>query len=253
MLQLDRASGLMRLGRLSLQAERYEDALKLFSAARDRYPQQSEITFYILVTRALKGDSLQAVQELQRLYESPSATAFIPPARVFLYAMNEIRRARMLQDDRARSLRLYGVSTIVWNLGYNAQAYDLLKELLSRDMNHFVGLLWGWHWGLQVGDTAGVVKYLKRLKDIDSTNAVVRSFTAMTRLQSDLRRATSGSEQSRIHLLLSGEYDKIDLPEEALDEAEKAIRADTSSVAALKAREDLLRKRRIPQSPGAPK
>jgi tetratricopeptide (TPR) repeat protein len=252
-LQLDRASGLMRLGRLSLQAERYEDALRLFSAARARYPQQSEITFYILVTRSLKGDSLEAVQELQRLYESPSATAFIPPARVFLYAMNEVRRARALQDDRARSLRLYGVSTIVWNLGYSAQAYDLLKELLSRDMNHFVGLLWGWHWGIQVGDTAGVVKYLKRLQDIDSGNTVVRSFTSMSRLQTDLRKASSGSEQSRIHVLLSGEYDKIDLPEEALDEAEKAIRTDPSSAAALKVREGLLQKRKSPPISSAPR
>jgi tetratricopeptide (TPR) repeat protein len=252
-LQMDRASGLMRLGRLSLQAERYEDALKIFSAARNRYPQQSEITFYILVTRSLKGDSLEAVQELQRLYESPSATAFIPPARVFLYAMNEVRRARTLKDDRAHSLRLYGVSTIVWNLGYSAQAYDLLKEMLARDMNHFVGLLWGWHWGMQVGDTVGVVKYLKRLQEIDSGNAVVRSFTAMNRLQGLLKKTSSGTEESRLHLLLSGEYDKIDLPEEALDEAEKAIRADSSSSIALKAREDLLRKRRLPPSTGDPR
>ncbi len=147
--------------------------------------------------------------------------------------MNEVRRAHALQDDRARSLRLYSVATIVWNLGYSAQAYDLLKELLDHDMNHFVGLLWGWHWGLQAGDTAGVVESLQRLQEIDSGNAVVRSFTAMTRLQAELKKAAGSPAESRIHLLLSSEYDRIDLPEEALDEAEKAIRADPSSAAGI--------------------
>jgi tetratricopeptide (TPR) repeat protein len=239
-----RASDLMQLGRLSLRYERYSDALAFFTTAREQYDRQSEITFYILVTHALAGDSLEAVQELPRLYASPSATSFIPPARVFLYAMNELRRVRAAPDNPRSPDRLYDAARTFWSLGYGRQAYRLVKELLTRDPNHFVGLLWGWHWGIQLGDSAAAGGYLARLQKIDSANAVVRSFTAMARAHRDLRRAATPAEQSKLHLLLASEYKKMELPEEAFDEAERALRADPGSSDAQNVRADLLGKRK---------
>jgi tetratricopeptide (TPR) repeat protein len=238
------ASDLMQLGRLSLRSERYADALSFFSRVREQYDRQSEITFYMLVTHALAGDSLEAVQELPRLYASPSATSFIPPARVFLYAMNELRRVRAAPENPGASDKLYDVARTVWSLGYGRQAYRLIKELLSREPNHFVGLLWGWHWGIQLGDSAAAGAYLSRLQGIDSANAVVRSFTAMARAHRDLSRATTTAEQCRLHLLISGEYTKMELPEEAFDEVERALRADPSSTEAKNVRAELLGKRK---------
>ena len=239
-----RASDLMRLGRLSLRSERYSDALAFFTAARKQYERQSEITFYILATHALAGDSLEAVQELPRLYASPSATSFIPPARVFLYAMNELKQVRSAPDNPGASDRLYDAARTVWNLGYGRQAYRLVKELLSRDPNHFVGLLWGWHWGIQLGDTAAAGAYLARLQGIDSANAVVRSFTTMARAHRDLRRASTPTDQCNLHILLANEYTKMELPEEAFDEVERALRADPVSHQAKTLRAELLRKRK---------
>ena len=243
-LSTTRASDLMQLGRLSLRSERYPDALSFFTKAREQYDRQSEITFYILATHALAGDSLEAVRELPRLYASPSATSFIPPARVFLYAMNELKRVRSAPDNPGSSDRLYDAARTVWSLGYGRQAYGLVKELLNRDPNHFVGLLWGWHWGIQLGDTAAAGVYLARLRGIDSANAVVRSFTAMARIHGDLRRAAAPAEQCRLHLLLANEYEKMDLPEEAFDETERALRADPGSADAQSVRADLLSKRK---------
>lgn len=239
-----RASDLMQLARLSLRSERYTDALAFFTRAREQYERQSEITFYILVTHALAGDSLEAVQELPRLYASPSATSFIPPARVFLYAMNELKRVRGAPDRPGSSDKLYDVARTFWSLGYGRQAYRTVKELLSREPNHFVGLLWGWHWGIQLGDTAAAGVYLERLQRIDSSNAVVRSFTAMARAHRELQRASTAAEQCRLHLLLSNEYVRMELPEEAFDEVERALRADAASADAQNARAELLRKRK---------
>lgn len=239
-----RASDLMQLGRLSLRSERYTDALTFFSRAREQYDRQSEITFYILATHALAGDSLEAVQELPRLYASPSATSFIPPARVFLYAMNELKRVRSAPDNPGSSDRLYDAARTVWSLGYGRQAYRLVKELLSRDPNHFVGLLWGWHWGIQLGDSASAGGYLARLQGIDSANAVVRSFTAMARAHRDLQRTATPEAQCRLHLLISNEYTKMELPEEAFDEVERALRADPASADAQARRAELLGKRK---------
>lgn len=239
-----RASDLMQLGRLSLRSERYSDALSFFTKAREQYERQSEITFYILVSHALAGDSLEAVQELPRLYASPSATSFIPPARVFLYAMNELKRVRAAPDNPGASDRLYDVARTVWSMGYGRQAYRLIKELLGRDPSYFVGLLWGWHWGIQLGDTAAAGGYLTRLQRIDSANAVVRSFTAMASAHRHLRRAVTPADQCRLHLLLATEYTKMELPEEAFDEVERALRADPASLEAETMRAELLGKRK---------
>ncbi len=239
-----RASDLMQLGRLSLRSGRYSDAVAFFSRAREQFDRQSEITFYILVTHALAGDTLEAVQELPRLYASPSATSFIPPARVFLYAMNELKRVRSDRGAPGASDRLYDVARTVWSLGYGRQAYGLVKELLGSEPNHFVGLLWAWHWGIQLGDTAAAGAYLGRLQGIDSANAVVRSFTAMTRTHRELQRGPTTAEQCRLHLLLAKEYTKMELPEEAFDEVERALRADPLSADAENVRAELLSKRK---------
>ena len=239
-----RVADLMLLGRLALQSERYRDALSFFSQAREQFKQQPEIAYYILITHALAGDSLEAVEELPRLYATAGGTSFVPPARVFLYSMNELKRARAASDPRGSSERMFDVARMVWSLGYGRQAYGLVKELLSHDPNHFVGLLWAWHWGIQLGDTTGSAMYLKRLQGIDSANAVVRSFTAMTRMVRDLRRATSPADKCRLHLSLASEYARVELPEEAFDEAERALRAEPASIEAQRVCDELLSKRK---------
>jgi tetratricopeptide (TPR) repeat protein len=163
---------------------------------------------------------------------------------VFLYAMNELRRVRAAPENPGSSDRLYDVARTVWSLGYGRQAYRLVRELLNREPNHFVGLLWGWHWGIQLGDSVGAGSYLTRLQGIDSSNAVVRSFTAMARAHQDLRRAATPAEQCRLHLLISREYTKMELPEEAFDEVERALRADPASAEAQTVRAELLSKRK---------
>jgi tetratricopeptide (TPR) repeat protein len=220
---------LMQLGRLSLQAARHFDALQFFSMARDKFSRQSEITFYLLIAHALAGDSLEAVQELRRLYASPSATSFIPPARVFLHTMNELKLIRANRDDPRSSDRMFQVARTVWNLGYGRQAFDLLNELVRTDPNHFESLLWTWHIGIQLGDTSKAEGILKNLQAIDSSNAVVKSFTKMTRLHRELSRVKDSAEASRIHVLLAEEYGRIDLPEESFDEVERALRLNPGS------------------------
>lgn len=235
---------LMQLGRLSLQAAHTSDALQFFSMARDKFSRQSEITFYVLIAHALAGDSLEAVQELRRLYASPSATSFIPPARVFLHTMNELKLIRANREDPGSSDRMFRTARTVWNLGYSRQAYALLQELTIADPNHFEGLLWRWHIGIQLGDTASAAAILKRLQTIDSSNAVVKSFTTMSRLHRELSRARDPLEAAKYHVQLAEEYNRMDLPEESYDEVERALRLNPGSEDAIKLLTSLKGKRK---------
>ena len=169
------------------------------------------------------GDSLNAIQQVQSMFTKPRSTPYVWSAQIHLSAMNRYREAKLLKSEVQQSNELFALSKLYWNLGYQRRAYRLIRETIGIDPTFFSGLLWAWHYGIQAGDTVRAATYLQTLESIDRTNAVVKSFRAMTQFSDTLRRTKRPEERARLRLAIAREYDKMDLPEEAIDEAERGI------------------------------
>ncbi|MEK6566513.1 MAG: hypothetical protein AABZ41_07395, partial [Bacteroidota bacterium] len=217
------AAGLLRKGRLYIVGEDYPGAVQALKKASALEPNQPESVFQIFLAYTLMGDSLNAIQQVQSMFTKPRSTPYVWSAQIHLSAMNRYREAKLLKSEVQQSNELFALSKLYWNLGYQRRAYRLIRETIGIDPTFFSGLLWAWHYGIQTGDTVRAATYLQTLESIDRTNAVVKSFRAMTQFSDTLRRTKRPEERARLRLAIAREYDKMDLPEEAIDEAERGI------------------------------
>jgi tetratricopeptide (TPR) repeat protein len=131
-----------------------------------------------------------------------------------------------------RSLTLFDVASFYWNYGYYNQAYAIMRQSLKNDSTYFTGLLWGWHYAIQLADTSQAKIYLRHLEGIDRSNPVVRGFHTMSLLADSLRRTSSPARRCKLRLAIARLYEAVDLPEEAIDEAQRALRDNPSSAEA---------------------
>jgi tetratricopeptide (TPR) repeat protein len=122
---------------------------------------------------------------------------------------------------------------LYWKLGYKRRAADIMNSLYNEDTTYFVGDLWGLHYNLQLGDTLTAKKYLISLSGIDSGNAVVLAFNRILSYGDSLNRTKEARDLSRYHTEIGSLYRKIVLDEEAIDEAERALRSDPGNLQAL--------------------
>ncbi len=130
-----------------------------------------------------------------------------------------------------RSEELLNVASFYWNFGYYDRSLSLLRNLLKDDSTYFVGLLWGWDYATDLGESTLASHYLKSLEFIDSTNPVVKGYRTLTTLDDSLRRTKSPTEQSRLQLEKGKVYWSIGLYDEAFDCVERSIGADPHSPA----------------------
>lgn len=223
---------LLRQARRSLLNEQYESAIQTLTQIRTIEPSQPEPTYHLTIAYSMIGDSINASRMLQRLFAQPQSSAFVSPARLLLYAMNVLARARATESVQRRSTLMYEAASIYWDLGYPKRPYALMQSALKIDSTYFVGLLWGWHYATQLGDTAQAKSYFKQLEKIDRTNAVVRQFHAMDSLTTLLRKSTALEARSELHLAIAQSYSIIELWEEAIDECQRALKENPFSVQA---------------------
>lgn len=227
-----RASSLLMLGRLYLISERYADAVRVLERARELAPGQAEVTYQLLNALAMSGNDARAIQLASVLFSQPQSTSYMPSIRMQLHAMALMSQASRSRDVQHRSLLIYDAATAYWALGFRDRAYSVLKAALEKDQSYFVGLLWGWHYAVQLKDTAQARIYLGRLERIDRENRVVRHFHIISALADTLRKSSDSTRRSELHLAIARSYDEIELPEEALDEAERSIGEDPKSIEA---------------------
>ena len=117
-----------------------------------------------------------------------------------------------------------------WNLGYYGAAYSMLKSQLAVDSSYFTGLLWGWDYGMQRGDTAQAKAYLRNLIVIDRANPVVQQFICIDRTADSLRRTVDRTRRSKFHLAIAQSFKTVDLLDEAIDEAQRSLREDPRNI-----------------------
>jgi len=222
------ANGLLRKGRAEILRQRYEDAIASLRKAQERAPSQAMIAYQLTVAYAMDGRLKDASTQLQKLFGFPQSSTYTPLAARHL-AVAQLQRQAASMNPVQRPLVLYDVATFYWNFGYYHQAYATLRETLRENPTFFRGLLWGWYYGTELGDTTQSALYLRQLESIDRTNPVVQQFHAIASLSDTLRRLSDPVKRGEIRLAIARSYEAVDLPEEAIDEAQRAIRENPSS------------------------
>ena len=227
------AAGLLRKGRWELIRERYDEARTSLGRALEIMPGQPVILYQQLLLNTFQRDSAGAVRTLEQMYASARATTYLWAGRTHVDAMNSLLRARETSaPEEQRMVRSYDIARLYWDLGYPIQAYRLMREIVQTDPEFFRGLLWAWHFGTQLGDVQHPPGWLAALEAIDRSNAVVRSFRTVTALQDTLRREQSATRRTALRLSIAAVYQTMELPEEALDEVERAIGEDPANAEA---------------------
>ena len=240
------ANGLLRKGRLELLRGRYDDAITSLLMAKQRAPGQAMIPYQLSVAYAMSGRLTEASEEVQSLFTYAQSTTYVPLAtRHLAVAMS---RNQVEQNDNAvqRSLSMTDFAAFYWNLGYYGAAYSMLKTQLAIDSTYFSGLLWGWDYGMQRGDTAQAKVYLRNLVGIDRANPIVQQFIFMDRTADSLRRASDPARRSKLHLAIAQSFKTIELFDEAIDEAQRSLRVDPRNVDAWIFQATLFEEKKLP-------
>jgi tetratricopeptide (TPR) repeat protein/4-amino-4-deoxy-L-arabinose transferase-like glycosyltransferase len=224
------AHGLLRKGHSELLRGQYDDAISSLLRAKQRAPGQALISYQLSVAYAMSGKLSEASEELQKLFAYAQSTSFTPLATRHLAVAVNKKQVEQMDNAFQRSLSMTDFAAFYWNLGYYNAAYSLLKSQLAVDSSYFAGLLWGWNYGMQRGDTVQAKAYLRNLVVIDRTNPVVQQFSIVDRIIDSLRRGVDPTRSSRYHLAIAQAFKAIDLLDEAIDEAQRAVREDPRNV-----------------------
>jgi tetratricopeptide (TPR) repeat protein len=227
------ASGLLRKGRTELLGGAYGPASVTFGRALQLAPFQPEVVYQNLVVHAFRGDTSGALDHFQRLLTLTQAGSFAYVARTQMQALQLLRDAQLARATDQHDVKILDAGTMYWDLGYRQHASEIINTLLHSGSNYFFGMLWGFHYARQQGDTATAHAYLQRLEQIDSSNAVVKIFETCFAVDDSIAATNAMPEKSRLHLSLARYYRQIELNEEAIDEAERAIGLDSSNTQAL--------------------
>jgi tetratricopeptide (TPR) repeat protein/4-amino-4-deoxy-L-arabinose transferase-like glycosyltransferase len=224
------ANGLLRKGRNELLRGQYDDAIFFLLKAKQRAPGQALISYQLSVAYCMSGKLTEASEEMQKLFAYAQSTSFTPLATRHLAVAVSKNQVEQTNNASQRSLSTTDFAAFYWNLGYYGAAYSLLKVQLAVDSTYFSGLLWGWNYGMQRGDTVQAKAYLRNLVEIDRTNPVVQQFISVDRTTDSLRRAVDPRRRSKFHLAIAQSFKAIDLLDEAIDEAQRSLREDPRNV-----------------------
>jgi tetratricopeptide (TPR) repeat protein len=181
----------------------------------------AEIAYQRVTTAALGGTLDEAVAAQQRLFSTPRSTSYIPPGRVLLSMAQSSNAAKSLQGT-ARAQAFYQAGRAAWDLGYPRQAVAYMDSSLIADPEHFEALIWSTHYAFQSGQYAVARRYLTTLNRLEPGNAIVLRFNEIDEVAAALRSTMDPQARGRLFLSLSREYEKIGLPEEAFDMADRA-------------------------------
>lgn len=227
------ASYLLETGRRDILGGNMANAESKFKRALTLDSTHPALLYQMIIYHAIKNDSTIAKYYYNKLYSLPQALGYIFPARLELEAMDLLNNARRENINSSRAVGIFNAASLYWNMGYYKRAADILNDFLQTDSMYFTGLLWGLHFNLQVGDTNIAKKYFSILNNIESDNPAVMAFDHILQIGDSLRIVQNPLERSRLHYTIANLYYQIELNEEAIDEAEKALGENSRNIEAL--------------------
>jgi len=226
-------SELLRMGRKELVGGLYPQAVATLRHALDLAPGQPDVLFQLMAAALMNGDTVEARTRYQELLVIPQAFSSIEQAQSHWESSRVVASASDERSMEVRATMLQHAASLYWQMGYPRRAAEVLEPLLDDKTDYFVGLLWGLHYHLENGDTVQARLFLAKLGGIDKTNVLVHSYEKILATGDSLTKAGSDSARSRFHLVLAECYRTMDLPEEALDHCEQALRFDGKNIEAL--------------------
>ncbi len=213
--------GYLHRARTAILRMQYRDADSMLAIAWSMDPVNAEIAYQRVTSAALGGTLENAVAAQQQLFSTPRSTSYIPPGRVLLTMAQSADAARSLRGS-ARAEAFYQAGRAAWDLGYPRQAVAFMDSSLATDQEHFETLLWSTHYAYQSGAFGVARQHLATLNRMDPENAVVAGFNRIDQISASLRSTPEREKRGALFLDLSREYEKIGLPQEALDMADRA-------------------------------
>jgi tetratricopeptide (TPR) repeat protein len=226
-------TGLLRRGRTALIRGETGAALKDLAVAYASAPLQPDVAYQAIVGFSFAGDSARALDIYHNLMTLPQSGSYLFLSRVQLEIMARVKKAAAARMPEERVVRMFDAASEYWKLGYGNQAYRIMNEVVALDTNYLNGLLWALHFSLQNGDTARARADLGYLRHIDVANPVVQAFGTVLDLADSLRLTSKPKRRSQIHLSIAKVYRQIELKEEALDEALRAIGEEPGNTKAM--------------------
>ncbi|MBI3194882.1 MAG: glycosyltransferase family 39 protein [Ignavibacteriae bacterium] len=238
-------SGHLVIARRFILQEQYDNAEQLLDSIVALAPFRPDVLFQQLICSSLQRNEAKAHQVYQQLTALPSDVGiYIQPAQRQLELLRLLRDAESSTSDEYRSVKTLKAASGFWNLGYYNRASSLMDALLSDSSQYFEGLLWGTHFAIQRGDVKRAKLYHQQLWGLDSLNTLVHSYRKILALNDSLVTDTSSRSRSLRHLALAKVYQSIELKEEAIDEAERALGNAMGNKAALDFYQMLLKNKR---------
>ncbi|MBI5216060.1 MAG: glycosyltransferase family 39 protein [Ignavibacteriae bacterium] len=217
-------SGHLVTARRLMLNEEYKSAERILDSIIQFAPTRPDVIFQRLVCFSLQGNEVQAQQVYQQLTTLPSDVGiYIQPAQRQLELLRLLLEAKTSTSDEIRSVNKLKAASGYWNSGYYNRASSLMKNTLTDSSQFFEGLLWGTHFAIQRQDFKQARHYHQQLWMIDSTNPLVRSYRKILALKDSLRIDTTSYSRSVYHFNLAQFYQKMEMKEEALDEAERSV------------------------------
>ena len=226
-------TGLLRMGRDSYRQNDLPKAARFLRRAHELTPEMEEPLYQLVITYAMMNDSANAGLYFRRLLALPQTLSHTILASDLLHALDIENGAGKSGNVQHNALQMLDASLKYWNNGYYDRARSLMDTVLLHDSQFFAGLLWGFHYNLQTGDTALATSYCNRVWKIDSTNVIAKAFRKVLMIGDSLRMEANPRERSRMHLEIGELYRAVDLPIVDLDEAERSLREDSTNVQAV--------------------
>jgi tetratricopeptide (TPR) repeat protein len=200
----------------------------------------------LCIAYAMSGKLTEASEEVKTLFGYAQSTTYMPWASKHLAVAVRQSQVEQAENPAQRSLSMTELASFYWNLGYYGVAYSMLKSQLAMDSTYFSGLLWGWNYGMQRGDTSQAKAYLRNLISIDRTNPVVQQFIFIDRTADSLRRAIDPMLRSKFHLAIAQSLKAVELFDEAIDEAQRSVRNNPRSVDAWLFQAEIFEEKKLP-------
>ena len=214
---------LLREGRSELANGQYERAGAVLHHALQLAPGAGDVLYQVMIADLFLGDSAGARGAFQGLLGQPQAFSYVGLARTQFDAADILSKARSSKMFEEQAVKTYKAASMYWKTGYYHRAKDLMNTLMETDTVYFVGLLWGFHFNIQLGDTVTASRYLSILANIDSTNPVVIAFEHILAIGDSLKLARSSAEKSALHMSAARICRTMQLFDESFDEAEMAL------------------------------